>query len=161
MMNVVRAKLHRIRVTDPNLNYHGSITIWNKQSGARISTYVIYGEPGSKGCVLNGAAARTCQQGDEVIICSAEYIKPSELHDLEPMILTCLPDNTVDQALKYDVFRSEQRAYDFRMIDPETEEIGDWHTYPNIDIVTTRKCLKEGGRPETEIESFEQTYPMH
>src|SRR3954453_15238075 len=79
MLKVVRAKLHAIRVTGADLNYHGSITlgpehcteagiyplefveIWNKHSGARLSTYVIYGEPGSRCCVLNGAAARTCQ----------------------------------------------------------------------------------------------------
>ena len=66
MIRVVRAKLHGIRVTGADLNYHGSITldpeqcrqagiyplefveIWNKQSGARISTYVIYGEAGSR-----------------------------------------------------------------------------------------------------------------
>lgn len=73
MMKVIRAKLHGIRVTNADLNYHGSITldpdhcalaglypmefveIWNKNSGARISTYVIYGEAGSRCCVLNGA----------------------------------------------------------------------------------------------------------
>src|SRR5690606_5635380 len=77
---VVRGKLHGIRVTGADLNYHGSITldpdhceaagilpmefvdIWNKASGARISTYVIYGERGSRCCILNGAAARTCQR---------------------------------------------------------------------------------------------------
>ena len=86
MLKVVRAKLHAIRVTGADLNYHGSITldpdhctevgiyplefveIWNKTTGARISTYVIHGERGSACCVLNGAAARTCQVGDELII---------------------------------------------------------------------------------------------
>ena len=76
MIKVVRAKLHGIRVTDANLNYQGSITldpehceavgivplefveIWNKNSGTRISTYVIYGERGSRACLLNGSAAR-------------------------------------------------------------------------------------------------------
>ena len=70
MMKVIRAKLHGIRVTNADLNYHGSITldpevceqagiypmefvdIWNKNSGARISTYVIFGQPGSR-CWLN------------------------------------------------------------------------------------------------------------
>src|SRR5215210_7113755 len=86
MLKIIRAKLHAIRVTGADLNYHGSITldpehcteagiyplefveIWNKHSGARLTTYVIYGEPGSRCCVLNGAAARTCQVRDEVII---------------------------------------------------------------------------------------------
>lgn len=76
MRKVLAAKLHGIHVTEANLRYHGSITldpnqcheagilpmefveIWNKNSGARTSTYVIFGEPGSRCCVLNGAAAR-------------------------------------------------------------------------------------------------------
>ncbi|HSV30014.1 MAG TPA: aspartate 1-decarboxylase, partial [Candidatus Omnitrophota bacterium] len=111
MMNVIRAKLHGIRVTSADLNYHGSITldpeqcalagiypmefveIWNKNSGARISTYVIFGKPGSRCCILNGAAARTCQIGDEVIIAASEYIQgPQDLYTLKPRILTFLPD---------------------------------------------------------------------
>jgi aspartate 1-decarboxylase len=79
-------KLHGLRVTGALLDYEGSIAldpdhcdaagilplefveIWNKTTGARISTYVIHGERGSGCCVLNGAAARTCQVGDELII---------------------------------------------------------------------------------------------
>lgn len=82
MRKIVAGKLHGIHVTEANLDYHGSITldpdhceeagllpmefveIWNKNSGARISTYVIPGERGSRSCILNGAAARTCQPGD-------------------------------------------------------------------------------------------------
>ncbi len=80
------AKLHGLRVTGALLDYEGSIEldpdhcdaagilplefveIWNKTTGARISTYVIHGERGAARCVLNGAAARTCQVGDELII---------------------------------------------------------------------------------------------
>ena len=80
------AKLHGLRVTGALLDYEGSIAldpdhcdaagilplefveIWNKTTGTRISTYVIHGERGSACCVLNGAAARTCQVGDELII---------------------------------------------------------------------------------------------
>ncbi len=178
MMKVVRAKLHGIRVTGADLNYHGSITldpeqcelagiypmefvdIWNKQSGARISTYVIYGEPGSKCCILNGAAARTCQKGDEVIICSADYCTPSDLYDLKPTILTYLPDNEIDQVLKYDVYRSEKRAYDFRIIDAQTNEIEDCHTYPNVDINNIRKDLKKRGLNGDDIDAFIEKYLM-
>jgi len=128
MMKVIRAKLHGIRVTAADLNYHGSITldpelcdtagfypmefveIWNKNSGARISTYVIFGEPGSRCCILNGAAARTCQVGDELIIAASEMLaSPKDLYDLKPRILTFLPDNQIDQVLFYDVFHSERR----------------------------------------------------
>lgn len=97
MRKLVAGKLHGIYVTEANLNYHGSITpdpdhceeagilpmefveIWNKNSGARISTYVILGERGSRCCILNGAAARTCQPGDQIIICNSVYLDESRL----------------------------------------------------------------------------------
>jgi aspartate 1-decarboxylase len=130
---VVRAKLHGIRVTGADLNYHGSITldpehceaagilpmefvdIWNKNSGARLSTYVIYGERGSRCCILNGAAARTCQRGDEVIICSAVYITERELEALKPTILTFNADNSIDERLGYSVGRDAQDRLSFEI----------------------------------------------
>lgn len=132
MIRVVRAKLHCIRVTGADLNYHGSITldpdhcrqagiyplefveIWNKQSGARISTYVIYGEAGSRCCILNGAAARTCHAGDEVIIAASDYINPRELPEMRPKVLTFKPDNEVDEMLEYRVGETDG-VYDFRV----------------------------------------------
>ncbi len=172
MMKVIRAKLHGIRVTAADLNYHGSITldpehcaqagiyplefvdIWNKSSGARISTYVIFGTPGSRCCVLNGAAARTCQAGDELIIAAADWCRPEDLYDLKPRILTFLPDNQVDQVLRYDVFRSEARAFDFRILDEErqTEEV--CHTWPNVDVAAVRADLAAKGWSEAEIDAF-------
>lgn len=125
MIKALRAKLHGIKITGADLNYHGSITldpeicalaniyplefvyIWNKNSGQRISTYVIYGESGSRCCILNGAAARTCQKGDEVIISAVEYVqKPSELCGLKPHVLTFDAENRVLEHLRYDVSES-------------------------------------------------------
>ena len=81
------------------LNYHGSITIdtdileaarllpleyvyiWNKHSGSRIETYVLPGPRGSGVVCLNGAAARTCQVGDEIIVASSREIPVSDYHD--------------------------------------------------------------------------------
>ena len=135
MLKIVRAKLHALRVTGADLNYHGSITldpehcaeaglyplefveIWNKHSGARLSTYVIYGEPGSRCCILNGAAARTCQVGDEIIVAASSFVQPHELYTLEPRVLTFWPDNSIDQRLSYQVFESEARKFDFRIVD--------------------------------------------
>lgn len=134
MIQIIRAKLHGLRVTDANLEYQGSITldpewcervgiypmefidIWNKNSGARIQTYVILGEAGSKCCVLNGSAARTCQVGDEIIIAAREYVTREELYDIKPKVLTFKDGNEVDQELYYDVFESEQRKHDFRIM---------------------------------------------
>ncbi len=141
MIKIVRAKLHGIRVTGADLNYHGSITldpeqceqagiyplefveIWNKSSGARISTYVIFGKPGSRCCILNGAAARTCQPGDEVIIAASAYVTPQDLYSVKPRVLTFHPGNRVDQVLQYDVFQSDERDYDFRTLTLDGEEI--------------------------------------
>lgn len=173
MMKVIRAKLHGIRVTSADLNYHGSITldpeqcalagiypmefveIWNKNSGARISTYVIFGKPGSRCCILNGAAARTCQIGDEVIIASAEYLDgPEGLYTLKPRILTFLPDNQVDQVLYYDVYQGETRPYDFRIMDADKHTVESCHTWPNVDVTAIRDDLSKKGWPEAEIDSF-------
>ncbi len=131
---VVRGKLHGIRVTGADLDYHGSITldpdhceaagilpmefvdIWNKNSGARISTYVIYGERGSRCCILNGAAARTCQRGDEVIIANSVYVHENELESIEPSILTFHADNSINERLGYRVGRDEQGRLSFGIV---------------------------------------------
>ena len=151
MLKVVRAKLHAIRVTGADLNYHGSITldpehcaeaglyplefveIWNKHSGARLSTYVIYGVPGSRCCILNGAAARTCQVGDEIIVAASSFVQPHELYTLEPRVLPFRADNSIDQRLSYQVFESQARQFDFRIRehgieDPSQEPNTDAHS---------------------------------
>lgn len=137
MIKIVRAKLHCIRITGANLDYHGSIlldpeicdragilplefiNIWNKRSGARISTYVIFGDAGSRCCVLNGAAALTCKIGDQVIITAEQYIERPMLYAIKPPVLVFGPDNQIENAFHYDVFKSEQREYDFRILEEE------------------------------------------
>ena len=85
LIEMMKSKIHRVTVTEANLNYIGSITIdqdlmdaanifegervyiVNNNNGERFDTYTISGERGS-GCVcLNGAAARKVQVGDTVI----------------------------------------------------------------------------------------------
>ncbi len=136
----VAAKLHGIRVTGADLNYHGSITldpdhcdaagiyplefvdIWNKNSGARISTYVIHGERGSRCCILNGAAARTCQVGDEVIICSSTYAAAEDVTALRPIVLTFHPDNSVADRIVYETTRTGGRLdFAIRHLAEETD----------------------------------------
>jgi aspartate 1-decarboxylase len=115
----VSGKLHGIRITGADLNYHGSITldpdhceevgilplefvdIWNKNSGARLSTYVLYGDRGSRCCILNGAAARTCQIGDEVIVCSSITMDGQELVQHRPRVLIFESDNRIIERLSY------------------------------------------------------------
>lgn len=131
----VRGKLHGIRVTDANLNYMGSITldplhckkvgiypmefvdIWNKNSGYRISTYVIYGEENSGCCILNGSAARTCQVGDELIIAASLYANPKFLINIKPKTLIFDLNNKPSRMLSYTVKENEDEHYDFYIQD--------------------------------------------
>ncbi|MGA9487940.1 MAG: aspartate 1-decarboxylase [Methylocella sp.] len=135
MRKVVGGKLHGIRVTEANLEYHGSITldpdhceaagilplefveIWNKNSGARISTYVILGERGSRCCIVNGAAARTCQPGDELIICSSIYLPGESIAGLNPAIVTLDEDNNICETLRYSVSLDGAGRYQFAILD--------------------------------------------
>ncbi len=172
VVKVIRAKLHGIRVTGADLHYHGSITldpdhataaglyptefvdIWNKNSGARLSTYIIYGAPGSRCCVLNGAAARTCQVGDELIIAASADVAPAELYQLKPRILTFTPRNEIDQVLHYEVFKSDARAFDFRIVDTTASRPGSVHNYANVDVRAIRAELKAKGLSTAEVEDF-------
>lgn len=135
MRKFVAGKLHSIHVTEANLNYHGSITldpdhceaagflpmefveIWNKNSGARISTYLILGERGSRCCILNGAAARTCQAGDQIIICNSVYLDERQITSLKPRVLTFDQDNRIRDRLSYSVDCDAQGRHSFSILD--------------------------------------------
>ena len=89
-IRLMHAKLHRVRVTEANVNYVGSITIdqnlmdkvgilpleevdvINLNNGKRWSTYALPGEAGKKGICPNGGAALLCQPGDILIIIAYE-----------------------------------------------------------------------------------------
>ncbi|WP_374338365.1 aspartate 1-decarboxylase [Leeia sp.] len=168
MIKVVRAKLHGITITGAELHYHGSITldpevceqagifpmefveIWNKDSGARISTYVIYGEPGSRCCILNGAAARTCQKGDQVIICASDYIQPKELYQLRPTVLTFTPDNQVDEVMHYEVRETAERQHDFRIV-REGSQQGTTRSLQQVDVEALSTELRSRGLDDRAI----------
>ncbi|MGY5795445.1 aspartate 1-decarboxylase len=134
MEKYLAAKLHGIRVTGSKLNYHGSITIdadfcravglkpleyveiWNKMSGARISTYVLYGDAGSRCCILNGAASRTCQEGAEVIIASSVYREIDDIIELKPRTLVFGSENEIIDRITYSVFRRPDGSLDMTVI---------------------------------------------
>jgi aspartate 1-decarboxylase len=105
MIEVLKSKLHCVRVTEANLNYMGSITIdedlmdaanmiagekvqvLDNNNGERFETYIIKGERGS-GCVcLNGAAARRVQVGDVVIIISYALMDFEEAKSFKPTVV--------------------------------------------------------------------------
>lgn len=114
-IEVLKSKLHCVKVTEANLNYMGSITIdedlmdavgliagervyiVNNNNGERFDTYVIKGERGS-GCVcLNGAAARKVQVGDIVIIMSYALMDYEEAKTFNPMVV--FPDSNTNKIL--------------------------------------------------------------
>ena len=102
MIEVLKSKLHCVRVTEANLNYMGSITIdedlmdaANMIAGERFETYIIKGERGS-GCIcLNGAAARKVQVGDIVIIMSYAMMDFEEAKSFKPTVV--FPDSAMNK----------------------------------------------------------------
>ncbi len=105
LITVLKSKLHRVTVTESNLNYIGSITIdedlmdaanllenekvqiVNNNNGERIETYVIPGERGKGTICLNGAAARRVQPGDTIIIIAYAIIDQSEYESHKPIVI--------------------------------------------------------------------------
>lgn len=139
-MTFTGPKLHGLRITNSELDYHGSITIdaeilesagllplefvniWNKSSGTRIQTYILPGERGTGIVCLNGAAARTCQVGDDVIITSERTIDGSKALSpgfvYESLVITFKHDqrvNTIGEILRYHVQVDEQGTASFNL----------------------------------------------
>ena len=108
-IQILKSKIHRLTITEANLNYIGSITIdedlmiaaniienekvqvVNVNNGSRIETYVIKGEKGSGVCCLNGPAARHGQPGDIVIVISYARMDFEEAKKFKPWII--FPDD--------------------------------------------------------------------
>lgn len=102
---MMKSKIHRVTVTEANLNYIGSITIdkelidaagilegervfiVNNNNGERFDTYVIAGKPGSGVVCLNGAAARKAQPGDVIIIMTYALMTPEEAKTHKPNVI--------------------------------------------------------------------------
>ena len=114
-IEVLKSKLHCVKVTEANLNYMGSITIdedlmdaanliagekveiVDNNNGERFETYIIKGERGS-GCVcLNGAAARKVQVGDVLIIISYAIMDFEEAKQFKPTVV--FPDTETNKVI--------------------------------------------------------------
>ncbi len=113
LVTVVKSKIHRVTVTEADLNYIGSITIdmdlldasnlianekvsiVNNNNGARFDTYVIPGERGSGVICLNGAAARLVQPGDIIIIMAFAMMEMEEAKSFQPAII--FPDTDTNK----------------------------------------------------------------
>lgn len=116
LLEILKSKIHRAKVTEANLNYIGSITIdqdlvdavglypnekvqvVNITNGERIETYVIVGEKGSGKIGINGAAAHKFSEGDLVIIMSYAQMSPEEAAIHEPKLV--FPDSNTNKIIK-------------------------------------------------------------
>ena len=103
-IEVLKAKLHRIRVTEACLDYMGSLTVdqdlmdaaglyaYEKilcadvENGNRFETYAIAGRRGSHVCCLNGAAAHKGKIGDRLIVMAFAQMTPEEAIDWSPRV---------------------------------------------------------------------------
>lgn len=118
MRNMLRAKLHRVTVTEADLHYEGScgidedlldaadmreferIELYNVQNGERFSTYIIKAPRGSGVISLNGAAARRAHVGDNLIICTYGEMTEEEVQDFIPKVVLVNEKNGVKEVRK-------------------------------------------------------------
>lgn len=114
-IQVLKSKLHRVTVTQADLNYIGSITIdenlmeaanliegervqiVNINNGERLETYVIKGERRSGMICLNGPAARKVAVGDIIIVIAYASMDFEEAKNFKPMLV--FPDTSTNSLL--------------------------------------------------------------
>ncbi len=114
-IEVVKSKIHKVRVTDANLQYVGSITIdedlmeaaniienekvqvVNINNGERLDTYVIKGERGTGQICLNGPAARKAAVDDVIIIISYASLEIDEAKQFKPKLI--FPDTATNKII--------------------------------------------------------------
>ena len=110
-IQILKSKIHRVKVTQAELHYVGSITIdetlmeaanliegekvqiVNVNNGERLETYVIKGQRNSGMICLNGPAARKVAVGDIVIIISYASMDFEEAKNFKPRLIFPDPDN--------------------------------------------------------------------
>jgi aspartate 1-decarboxylase len=114
LVQVVKSKIHRVKVTGADLNYIGSITIdedlmdaaniiegervqiVNNNNGERLETYAIPGPRGSGEITLNGAAARRVAEGDVLILIVYAFMELEEAKKFKPaLVFPNEKDNTL------------------------------------------------------------------
>ena len=104
-IEVMKSKIHRVKITGADLNYIGSITvdedlmnasniiegekvtIVNINNGERLDTYVIKGQKGSGEITMNGPAARRVQAGDIIIIISYARMDFEDAKSFKPSVI--------------------------------------------------------------------------
>ena len=110
-IEVLKSKIHRVKITQAELHYVGSVTIdealmdaanliegekvqvVNVNNGERLETYVIKGERNSGMVCLNGPAARLAHVGDIVIVISYASMEFEEAKKFKPTLIFPTPEN--------------------------------------------------------------------
>jgi len=110
---ILKAKIHRVTVTDARVDYEGSITVdeellkaadivpWEKvlianlSNGSRIESYAIPGESGSGVICMNGGAAKYAQRGDLVILMSFAVMTDEEIERHQPKVIYVNKQNRI------------------------------------------------------------------
>ena len=113
LRQMLRGKIHRVTVTQADLDYVGSLTVdadllnaadilpyelvlvVNLANGARLETYAIEGEAGSGVICANGAAAHHFQPGDLAIIMSFQHVEEAEARTVRPRVVFVDEDNRI------------------------------------------------------------------
>jgi aspartate 1-decarboxylase len=112
-LQVLKSKLHRVTLTECELEYEGSLSmdldlmdavgivpyekilVVNQTNGERLETYAIPGKRGGRGFCLNGAAARRGQPGDMITIIAFACLDAEEAADFKPKVAVLDADNTI------------------------------------------------------------------
>tara|TARA_E500000178_G_scaffold286523_1_gene288346 strand:- start:2562 stop:2906 length:345 start_codon:yes stop_codon:yes gene_type:complete len=112
-IEVLKSKIHRVKVTGANVNYIGSISIdealmdasnivvgekvqvLSLTNGERLETYVIKGKKNSGDISINGPAAKKINKNDEVIIVSYALIDFNQVKDFNPTIIFPKKGNSI------------------------------------------------------------------
>lgn len=113
LIEIIKSKIHRVKVTDADLSYVGSISIdrdlidaanfvvgekvhvVNLNNGERLETYIIEGKRGSGEITLNGPAARKAQKGDIIIVIGYAQMEFEEAKKFEPTVI--FPDENTNR----------------------------------------------------------------
>ncbi|MEK9516454.1 MAG: aspartate 1-decarboxylase [Flavobacteriaceae bacterium] len=113
LIEVIKSKIHRVKVTDADLSYIGSITIdrdlidaanfvvgekvqvVNINNGERLETYIIEGKRASGEITLNGPAARKAQKGDIIIVIGYAQMEFEEAKKFKPTVI--FPDENTNR----------------------------------------------------------------
>lgn len=113
-LTMMKAKIHRARLTMTDLHYEGSIavdedileaasilpneqvSVWNVSTGERLVTYALPAARGSREVMLNGAAARRAAIGDIVIIAAFAQMPAEEARNFKPTVVLIGEGNSIE-----------------------------------------------------------------